>query len=547
MSKKIFIGGAWPYANGDLHIGHIAAMLPGDILARYFRLIGNEVLYVSGSDCHGTPISIRAAAEKVEPREIASRYHEAFKKCFDDLGFSFDLYTKTDSEFHHEEVQNIFKKLYEKGVIYKKSVEQTYCSHCSKFLPDRYVEGICPHCGNIARGDQCDYCSSLLDPVELKDKKCKLCGNEPELRETEHLFINLANFQGEIQEYVNKAQGWRENSLGLTQRYINEGLQERAVTRDLPWGISVPIKGFQDKKVYVWIEAVSGYLTASKYWSKLTGEAWEKFWKGEDITSYYVHGKDNIPFHSIILPAILLGLDENYHLPDRIVSSEYLTLEGEKISTSRDYAIWAPYILENYNPDSIRYFLTINAPEKRDGDFSWREFITRNNSELLGAYGNFVNRSLVFAQKYFQGNIPEGKADENIKLKLKELYGIIGEDIENANLKGALEKIFEFVRASNKYFDENRPWITIKENEKICSDTIYNCILIISNLSNLLEPFLPFSSEKIRGFLGIENAKWDYIEPEANTKVNNVEILFDRIDKKRIEEETNKLAIKAKA
>jgi methionyl-tRNA synthetase len=539
MSKRVFIGGAWPYANGSLHLGHIAALLPGDILARYFRQKGDEVLYVSGSDCHGTPISIRAAKEGVQPKDITDRYHKEFSECFSRLGFSYDLYTRTDQQFHHETVREIFLELFKKGIIYSKAVEQIYCEHCAQFLPDRYVEGTCPHCGSIARGDQCDFCSALLDPADLKDRSCKLCGNAPVFKPTEHLFIKLARFQEKLEKYVDNSEGWRENAVALTKRYLKEGLKERAVTRDLPWGINVPVEGFEDKKIYVWIEAVSGYFSASRQWSAETGKDWEKFWKGE-VTAYYVHGKDNIPFHTIILPALLLGLGD-LRLPDRIISSEYLTIEGKKISTSRNWAIWVPYILENYHPDSLRYFLAINGPEKRDGDFSWREFILRHNGELLGAFGNLVNRTLVFIHKSFGGRVPQGTLNKDIKAQLENLYIEAGEKIENGNFKAALEDIFEAVRKANKYFDEEQPWVKVKEDIDSCANTLYNCVQIIANLSNLLSPFIPFTCEKIRGFLDIGEPCWSFAEVQANSAVSDLEILFQRIDKKKIDEEVQRL------
>lgn len=540
MSKKIFIGGAWPYANGSLHLGHVAALLPGDILARYFRLKGNKVLYVSGSDCHGTPISLRANSEGILPKDITDRYHKEFSDCFLKLGFSYDLYTRTDEPFHHKVIQELFLELYDKGVIYNKTVEQAYCDHCKQFLPDRYVEGICPHCGNAARGDQCDFCSALLDPIELKDKKCKLCGNEPQFRDTEHLFINLPAFQQRLEKYVHEAEGWRENAVALTQRYLNEGLKERAATRDLDWGISVPVAGFEEKKVYVWVEAVLGYLSASKKWSKESGGFWEDFWKGDEITSYYVHGKDNIPFHTLILPALLMGIG-NLKLPDKIISSEYLNIEGKKISTSRNWAIWVPYILKNYDADSIRYFLTINAPEKRDGDFSWRDFISRHNGELLGAFGNFVNRTLVFINKSFATKVPQGKMNKNIKTELELLYGSVGSKIEEGNYKTALEDIFSFIRSCNKYFDDEKPWIQVHDNIEACCNTIYTCVQIIANLSNLLTPFIPFSCHKINDFLNIEKSKWEYVQVEEGRNLKESQVLFQRIDKNRIDEEVNKL------
>lgn len=538
---SIFIGGAWPYANGSLHLGHIAGLLPGDILARYYRLKGEEVLYVSGSDCHGTPISIRAAKENVKPEDIAEKYHNEFSDCFKKLGFSYDLYSNTDETFHHEEVKTIFKTLLDKGYIYEKVIKQTFCENCGKFLPDRYVEGTCPHCGNIARGDQCDFCSTLLDPQELIDKRCKICGSEPTVKDTKHYFFALSKFQEALEKYVGSAEGWRENAINLTKRYLNENLKDRAVTRDLDWGIDVPVEGYEDKKIYVWIDAVIGYLSTSKQWAKDNNKDWKKYWNNnEKVTAYYVHGKDNIPFHTLILPAILLGVG-NLKLPDKVISSEYLTIEGKKISTSRNWAIWVPYIIENYNPDSIRYFLTINAPEKRDTDFSWREFINSNNAELLGAFGNFVNRTLAFINKSFDKRVPEGELSDEIRNNINNLYNVVGEKIEKGEFKAALEEIFAFVRDGNKYFDKEQPWIAIKGNVDKCSNTLYNCVQIIANLSNLLSPFIPFACSKLRDFLNIDNGKWQCIEIPALSYISEPEILFERIDKKKIEEEVKKI------
>lgn len=537
MTKR-FIGGAWPYANGSLHLGHIAGLIQGDVLARYFRLKGDEVLYVSGSDCHGTPISIRAAQEGVSPQKITDTYHNEFNQCFEKLGFSYDVYSRTDCNEHHDFVKDIFINLYKDKVIYPKIIEQTYCEECKQFLPDRFIEGICPHCGNVARGDQCDFCSSLLEPLELKDRKCKICGNEPVIRETEHLFLDLKKYQKILQNYLNNSHGWRENSIALTERYLKEGLVDRAVTRDLPWGVDVPIEGFEGKKVYVWVDAVCGYMSASKRWADSNNMDWKDFWS-DDVKSYFIHGKDNIPFHSLILPAILNALD--LHLPDYMVSSEYLTIEGKKLSTSRNWAVWVPYILDNYNADSIRYFLIANAPEKRDGDFSWREFIHKHNGELLGGYGNFVNRTLAFIKKSFNNTTTKGKIDKEIEKKLLKAYKEVGAAIENFEIKKALEKVMELVRDANKYFDEKTPWVSYKNNKEECENTLYTCVQIIANLTNLLEPFVPFSTEKIRQMLNINNKSWNFIELREQIILKNVEILFQRIDKDKIEEEVEKL------
>lgn len=537
---SIFIGGAWPYANGSLHLGRVASLLPGDVIARYFRLKGEEVLYVSGSDCHGTPISIQANKEGVSPQVITDRYHNEFMECFRQIGFSYDLYTRTDHPFHHEVVQEVFNQLLDNGVLYKKGVEQTYCNGCERFLPDRYVEGNCPHCGSAARGDQCDACSALLDPLELHNRSCKLCNGSPSSRFSDHYFLALSKFQNELEHFVDQADGWRENAIGLSRRYLGEGLQDRAATRDLDWGVDVPLEGFDGKKIYVWVEAVSGYLSASKQWANQCGESWEKFWSKEGVKAYYIHGKDNIPFHTLIWPAILLGL-KNLHLPDHIISSEFLTLEGKKFSTSRNWAVWVPYVLERYDADSLRYFLIANGPENRDTDFSWREFIYSHNGELLGAFGNFVNRSLVFIEKFYEGKIPHGVIDINIKDQIEDLYIRCGELIENGKLKEALETVFAFIRSCNKYFDEQKPWNQIKENVDSCSHTLSTCVQILANLSNLLEPFVPFSCIKIRGFLSLSVPTWKYVECPAGRELTQVEVLFQRIDVSRIEEEVHRL------
>ncbi|MDP4092641.1 MAG: methionine--tRNA ligase [Bacillota bacterium] len=535
---KIFIGGAWPYANGSLHLGQIAAVLPGDILARYFRLKGADVLYVSGSDCHGTPISIRAVKENTTPKSITDRYHNEFKQCFEKLGFSYDLYYRTDHDFHKSEVQDVFLELYEKGYIYKKVIEQTFCTQCNQFLPDRYVNGICPNCGNTARGDQCDFCSSLLEPLELKDRTCGICGNTPVTKETEHLFFALSKLQGFIEDFVKSSEGWRLNAIKQSNRYLDEGLVDRSVTRDLPWGIEVPVRGFEDKKIYVWIDAILGYLTASKLHCNFKNSRWEDFWDG-DVRSYYVHGKDNIPFHSIILPAILYAI--GLKPPDRIISSEYLTIEGKKLSTSNNWAVWVPDVIERYNPDSLRYFLIANGPEKRDTDFSWREFVNSHNGELLGAFGNLVNRTVVFANKYFGQKVPEGEYSLQVKEDIYNLYETTGKKIENGEFKAAIEEIFSFIRGANKYYDEEKPWITLKTEPYKCQSTIYTCIQIIANLSNLLSPFIPFSCAKLRKMLNVSAAAWKSIIVSPNTELNESELLFERIDKSVVEEEMAKL------
>lgn len=536
--KNILIGGAWPYANGSLHIGHIAGLLPGDVLARYHRAIGDRVYFVSGSDCHGTPVAIRAKQERKSPREISDFYHSEFTECFYRLGFSYDVYTKTSSEDHRVFVREFHKKLYESRYVYEKETPQACCESCGTFLADRFVLGKCPKCGKEARGDQCDACGTILEPDNLEDPVCAVCGKPVSFRNSRHLYIALTKLQAELQALADNHPEWRKNALAFTGQYIADGLRDRALTRDLEWGIPVPKDGYESKTIYIWAENVLGYLSASKI-AAAKDEDFRKLW-GKDAKHYYVHGKDNIPFHTIILPSLLLANGEGWHLPDQIVSSEYQTLEGRKISTSQNYAIWVKDLLEHYEADSIRYFFLANGPEKKDADFSWREYIHSHNSELLGTYGNFVNRSLAFIEKYQGGIVPEGTPDPTVDRHMEELYVSVGRKIENAAFKDAVNEIFAFVRQANKYFDTEQPWITRNTDKRACGNTLFQCVQIIANLAVLLYPFLPFSSEKLCKWLKIDNA-WKKHRVPAGYLLPETEILFRRIDKKRIETETEKL------
>ena len=537
--RNILIGGAWPYANGSLHIGHIAGLLPGDVLARYHRAIGDNVYFVSGSDCHGTPVALRAKQEKRTPQEISDLYHEEFVDCFDKLGFSYDVYTKTSSEEHKEFVREFHKKLYESKFVYEKEVPQAYCECCDTFLADRFVLGKCPKCGKDTRGDQCDACGMVLEPENLVEPVCAVCGKPISFKTSKHLYIAITKLQAELKALVDDHPKWRKNAIAFTNKYIEDGLRDRALTRDLEWGIKVPKDGYENKTIYIWAENVLGYLSASKVAAELRGADFRELW-GKEAKHYYVHGKDNIPFHTIILPSLLLGNGENWHLPDQIVSSEYLTLEGRKISTSQNYAIWVKELLEYYEADSIRYFFLANGPEKKDADFSWREYVHSHNGELLGAYGNFVNRSLAFIAKYFDRIVPEGIEDPSINNQINELFVSVGRQIENGAFKDAIAEIFDFVRNANKFFDTEQPWVTRNTDKKACRNTLYQCVQMIANLAVLLSPFLPFSSEKVCRWLGINN-RWKKQSVSAGYLLPEVEILFQRIDKKVIETETEKL------
>lgn len=539
---NILIGGAWPYANGSLHIGRVAALIPGDILARYHRAKGDRVFYVSGSDCHGTPVAIRARHDIKTPEEISDFYHEEFKDCFKRLGFSYDLYDKTSSDSHKAFVEQFHSAMYKEKYIYQKTAPQAYCNSCGTFLSDRLVEGECPRCGQEARGDQCDACGQVLEPELLIDPRCSVCYTAPDFKETKHIYLALSKLEAELTDYIEAHPKWRKNAAAFSKKYIKEGLPDRAITRDLDWGIDVPEKGFEDKKIYIWAENVLGYLSGSLQVAQKRGDDFEELWFGNDTRHYYVHGKDNIPFHTIILPGLLLANGKGWHLPDEIVSCEYLTLEGRKISSSRNYAVWVKDMLDNFDADSIRYFLIANGPEKRDTDFTWQEYINSHNSELLGAYGNFANRNLVFITKYLEGIIPEGIPDNEVYSKIEKLYCFVGDKIESGSFKEALEGIFDFVRWSNRYFDAQKPWETRKNDIEGCKNTLFNCVQIVSNLAVLLKPFLPFSSAKIQDWLGLED-RWNPQFVKSGRYLPETDILFERIDKSTAEQEIEKLKL----
>lgn len=536
---KILVASAWPYANGSLHIGHLAGLLPADIIARYHRAKGDDVYFVSGSDCFGTPVAIRAKQENRTPEEISNFYHEEFSACFEKLGFSYDLYGQTSSVQHQEFVRSFHQKMYKSPYIYEKTVPQAYCENCSTFLADRFVYGVCPSCGEKARGDQCDACGKVLEPESLVDPVCSVCNEVPVFKESSHLFIAISQFEKQLKDLVDEQKNWRKNAIAFTNRYINEGLRDRAVTRDLNWGIPVPKEGYEDKKIYIWAENVLGYLSQSEEVCRQRGTDFKELFS-RHAKHYYVHGKDNIPFHTIILPSLLFAQGDSWHLPDEIVSSEYLTLEGKKISTSNNWAIWLKDLLDTYDADSLRYYLISNGPERRDADFSWREFYNSHNSELLGAYGNFANRNFMFIAKYFENTVPKGSLDSQIKSRIENAYESVGEKIERAALRDALDEIFELVRYANKYFDSQKPWDTRKHDEEACKNTIYNCVQLIANFAVLLFPFLPFSSSKLCGWLKL-STEWKPHFTEAGFVIDETNILFERLDKNIVSSELAKL------
>ncbi len=543
MNKKILIGGAWPYANYKLHLGHVAGLIGGDLLARYHRANGDDVIYVSGSDCHGTPITERAKLEGISPKDICDKYHDLFVKSFDGLNFTYDLYTLTETDYHKEKVKEIIKKIYDAGAIYEKIEPQAYCEKCGKFMADRELQITCPKCGELTKGDCCD-CGYAPTEEDLLNATCRECGSKTVQKDNKNLYIALSKMQGEIEEYVAKNKNtWRVNAQNETEKYLREGLKDRAITRDLTWGIDVPVEGFDDKKLYVWIEAVLGYVTAAMRICEERGLNWEDYWKTPD-RMYMVHGKDNIVFHSIIFPGLLLSLNDGMHLPDVIVSSEYLNFNNEKASKSKGNAISALDAIEKLNSDTIRYHLINNGPERKDTNFSLSEYVATHNNEVTNKFGNFVNRTLKFKGI---SEIPQGNLDADIKALIEKAYVEVGEAIEALNFKDASEKAMKLVEDANKYYDESKPWIQFKEDIAAFNDTIFTCATLIANISNIMEPFMPAAAAKTRSIFGLEKATWNFVEAKAGIKLDNVETLFTKFDEKVVLAEFEAIAEKAAA
>lgn len=551
MRKKRYIATAWPYANGSPHLGHIAGILGGDILARYFRMKGDEVLFVSGSDCHGTPISVEAEKQKISPKEIAEKYHKEFSDTLlSGLSFSYDTYTTTMTENHKKVVQEMFLKLLEKGLIYKQTDEFPFCETCNRFLPDRYVEGECPFCGfKDARGDQCDECGRLLDPFSLVGPRCKTCRSTPIKKSSEHFYLKLSAFQEDLKAWVARSIGWRENALRSTEGLLLEGLKDRAITRDIEWGVPVPIDGYEGKRIYVWFEAVCGYLSASIEWAEKKGnkDAWKAFWEDHESTHYYIFGKDNIPFHTVIWPAMLMG--HGYlHLPDKIFASEYLTIGRRQFSKSRKWAVWVPEFLAVFPGDMIRYFLSVYGPESADADFSWGEFQTRMNGELIGNFGNFIHRTL----SQIVTNFPDGASYEGKKLNSRdeEIFHLIehvrvnaGTAIEEGKFREALRSIIGLAEEGNRYLNETAPWKSVKTDKEDAEKSLAISGELIRAVSHFIDPFMPVSGKKIREMIGEGDACWEY-EIQSRICPKDITPLFARIENDVIEKEKEKLTTK---
>ena len=553
MKKHIYIGVAWPYANSPLHLGHIAgAYLPPDIFARYHRAKGNHVLMVTGSDMHGTPITITAGKEGISPAEVADKYHRSFLESWDKFGIAFDLFTNTGTPNHAAVAKDMFLKLYNQGDIYKDSVLQPWCHQCQRYLPDRYIEGDCPLCGyDSARGDQCDKCGQPLNPLDLKNSRCGLCATAPVFKESEHFFLRLSSFQDRLISWVKTKEAfWRPNVYRFTLSYLESGLKDRAITRDIDWGVELPIEGYPGKRIYVWFEAVIGYLSASIEWAKNIGEPekWREFWQDESVLSYYFVGKDNIPFHTIIWPAMLMGYGD-LNLPYDVPANEYLTIEGRKLSSSRNWAVWLPDYLSRYDPDPLRYLLSINMPETSDTDFSWREFVRRNNDELVATYGNLCQRVLTMTYRNYDRVVPKpaefDAEDKDLIEKTKKAFNHVDKTLGACYFREAIRTAMSLAGDANRYLEEKSPWKVIKQDREKAGTALYVALYVINNLKTMMYPFLPFSSQKLHEYLGysgkIEDQGWEISDLETGQELLAPSPLFVKLDDSVVEEETSRL------
>jgi methionyl-tRNA synthetase len=518
MSETIHVSVAWPYANGDMHVGHLAgAYLPADIVARYHRLKGDRVLMVSGSDSHGTPITVTAEQRGVSAREVFETYHHRFLETQKQIGISYDLFTHTDTENHHRISQDFFSTLLERGRLYLETQHLLYDEQAERFLPDRLVEGTCYICGyQDARGDQCDNCGNLLDAVQLIEPRSKLTGNTPVVRETDHYFLDLPGFADQLREYLADKDYWRPNVVNFARRMVDD-LKGRPITRDIDWGIAVPLEGWESKRLYVWFEAVIGYFSASVEWAHNTGQsdAWKDWWYNPETRIYNFIGKDNIPFHTVIWQAELMGVSGLYDsgerpltLPYDVPANEFLNVQGAQLSKSRNWAIWLPDILERYDPDAIRYYVASVLPETRDSDFTWEDFVARNNNELVAWWGNLANRVLKFAYKHWEGQVPEpgelGQADRALLKAVEDGFESVGELLDQVKLRAALSEAMRLAREVNVYLD-GAPWYgVIEEDRQAAATTVYTALQAVAYLKTILAPFLPFTAQTLHELLGFE-------------------------------------------
>ncbi|KAB1066881.1 methionine--tRNA ligase [Tamlana haliotis] len=560
--KRYTVTTALPYTNGPIHIGHLAGVyVPADIYVRYLRLTGNDVAFIGGSDEHGVPITIKAKNEGVSPQDIVDKYHAIIKKSFEDFGITYDNYSRTSAPIHHETASEFFKTLYDKGEFIEETTEQLYDEQANQFLADRFVVGTCPKCGNEeAYGDQCEKCGASLNATDLINPKSALTGNVPTLKETKHWFLPLDKHEAFLKEWILEGhkKDWKPNVYGQVKSWIDDGLRPRAVTRDLDWGIPVPVEGGEGKVLYVWFDAPIGYISSTKEWAAREGKDWEPYWKDEDTKLVHFIGKDNIVFHCIIFPAMLKA-EGSYIMPDNVPANEFLNLEGNKLSTSKNWAVWLPEYLEEFpgQQDVLRYVLTANAPETKDNDFTWKDFQARNNNELVAIFGNFINRVVVLTNKYYEGEVPTPAnfeaVDEETLAAVKAYPDVIASSIERYRFREAGQELMNLARLGNKYLADAEPWKVIKVDEERTKTIMYVALQIASALATLSEPFLPFTSEKLKGILNLEKAlQWNEVTTEdvllpASHKIGKAELLFSKIEDETIQKQLDKLEASKKA
>lgn len=548
--KRTLVTTALPYANGPVHIGHLAGVyVPADIYVRYLRLKGEEVLFIGGSDEHGVPITIKARKEGVTPQDIVDRYHGIIKKSFEELGISFDIYSRTSSKIHHETSSDFFRRLYEKGEFIEKTSEQYYDPEANQFLADRYIMGTCPHCKNPnAYGDQCEACGTSLSPLELIDPHSTISGAKPILKETKHWYLPLDRHEEWLRKWIlEEHKEWKTNVYGQCKSWLDMGLQPRAVSRDLDWGVPVPVEGAEGKVLYVWFDAPIGYISNTK---ELLPNDWEKWWKDKDTRMLHFIGKDNIVFHCIVFPAMLKA-EGSYNLPDNVPANEFLNLEGDKISTSHNWAVWLHEYLEELpgKQDVLRYVLTANAPETKDNDFTWSDFQTRNNSELVAIFGNFVNRALVLTQKFYGGVVPEiGDLTDIDRETIAEFQHVkceMEKYLDVFRFRDALKEAMELARIGNKYLADMEPWKLVKTDAARTATIMHVALQIAANLAIAFEPFMPFTAKKLRGMLNMGEIRWADLGStdllKAGSSIGKVELLFEKIEDDVIAFQINKL------
>ena len=558
MSKTYTITAALPYTNGPIHIGHLAGVyVPADIYARYLRIMGNDVVYISGSDEHGVPITIKAKKENKTPQEIVDRYHQNIKNSFSEFGISFDSYSRTSAKIHHDTASEFFLKLLENNSFEELTSEQFYDEEEKQFLPDRFLIGTCPKCGfEESYGDQCEKCGTSHNPRDLINPRSSITGNKPSLRTTKHWYLKLDKFQGFLEKWIledNKGV-WKSNVYGQCKSWLDDGLKPRAVTRDLDWGIPVPVKDSKGKVLYVWFDAPIGYISSTKKWAIDNKQNWEKYWKDNNTELIHFIGKDNIVFHCIIFPAMLKAHGD-FIIPKNVPANEFLNIEGSKISTSKNWAVWLPEFLNDFpgKQDVLRYVLTINAPENKDNDFTWKDFQNRNNGELVAILGNFINRVVILTKKYYESYIPANNElldkDKNVLDLVNQSINKVEESLSNFKFRDACSEFMNIARIGNKYLADEEPWKIIKENPERVKTVIFISLHISSVLAIVSEPFIPFTSKKIKNILNFKdeiNWSWNGLKKKdfliyENHKINEPELLFNRIEDSEIQLQIDKL------